>query len=233
MNGWSNYEELVGHDSPKIAEAESEFLKEVRRTMKNKYLTRAYDENQAGYVYGEGKQNRYRKRGMTMTELLAALAVSTMVLVTVTIIASLSLKSSGQVNASMALDEEITKLHTSMRSLVSRQWTLLSGVTGLEDGVEGESDTIELMHSIPEESVLEWVTTTSTITYVPLEKRIVHVFQTSTDGAETTNTISNHVDAFEVIPVVNFLTYQATFTYYDNSGRAITSRKAEGAVRFY
>jgi len=209
------------------------FWKEVWNTVKKEYLTRAYDEHRASWFFGEGNKNRYGKRGMTMTELLAALAVSTMVLVTVTIIASLSLKSSGQVSASMAIDEEITKLHTSMRSLVSRQWTLLAGVAGLEDGVEGENDTIELMHSIPAESVLEWVTTTSTITYIPLERRIVHVFQTSTDGAVATNTISNHVDAFEVIPIVNFLTYQATFTYYDNSGRAITSRKAEGAVRFY
>jgi len=201
--------------------------------MKNGFLTRVSGKHRTDWLYGKGDQNRYGKRGMTMAELLAALTVSTMVLVTVILIASLSLKSSGQVSASMAIDEEITKLHISMRSLVSRQWTLLAGVTGLEDGVEGEDDTIELMHSIPAESVLEWVTTTSTITYIPLEKRIVHVFQTSTDGAETTNTISNHVDAFEVIPVVNFLTYQATFTYYDNSGRAITTRKAEGAVRFY
>ncbi|MBN2219134.1 MAG: hypothetical protein JW697_02535 [Kosmotogaceae bacterium] len=201
--------------------------------MKNGYFTQAFGNHHFEWLSSEAKVNRYCKRGMTMTELLAALAVSTMVLVTVTLIASLSLKSSGQVNASMALDEEITKLHTSMRSLVSRQWTLLSGVTGLEDGVEGGNDTIELMHSVPAESVLEWVTTTSTITYIPLEKRIVHVFQTSTDGAVTSNTISNYVDAFEVIPIVNFLTYQATFTYYDSSGNAITSRKAEGAVRFY
>ncbi|HQC15727.1 MULTISPECIES: prepilin-type N-terminal cleavage/methylation domain-containing protein [Mesotoga] len=201
--------------------------------MKNEYLVRAYDEHRVGCFFDECNENRYGRRGMTMTELLAALAVSTMVLVTVTIIASLSLKSSGQVSASMAIDEEITKLHTSMRTLVSRQWTLLAGVTGLEDGVEGENYTIELMHSIPAESVLEWVTTTSTVTYIPLEKRIVHIFQINADGAVTTNTISNYVEAFEVIPIVNFLTYQATFTYYDNSGNAVTSRKAEGAVRFY
>jgi len=171
--------------------------------------------------------------GMSLAEILAALAVSTIVLATVSMIASLSLKMSGKVNASLSLDEEITKLHTSIRSIVSRQWTLLAGVPNVSDGVEGAKQAIVLSHSIPEKNVLGWETALSTITYISSQKQIVHIFDTDENGGTSTSILASFVDNFSVEPIENYLKYDSTFTYYSPSGVPILRRRAQGAVRFY
>jgi prepilin-type N-terminal cleavage/methylation domain-containing protein len=176
-----------------------------------------------------------RKRGFSLTEILIVLAVSSIVLAIVAIVSSMTFKTSSQLNATMVLDEEITKLHTNMRYIISQSWTTLSDITErtYEDATLSY---IELTDSVPITSDPVWMTSVSTIAYLPDEKEVVHYYQ-GEGGSTQQQTLAKYVDDFSfVIPSVGeYVTYTATFTYYydEEKTQPITSKYTSGAVRFY
>ncbi|MFO7881159.1 MAG: prepilin-type N-terminal cleavage/methylation domain-containing protein [Kosmotogaceae bacterium] len=177
-----------------------------------------------------------RKSGFSLTEILIVLAVSSIVLAIVTVVSSMTFKTSSQLNATMTLDEEITKLHTNMRYIISQSWTTLTDIAE-RSTEEAETSYIELTDSIPTNDEAAWVTTVSTIMYLPVEKRVVHYFHVDESGGITSQTIAEHVDDFSfIVPSEGeYVTYTATFTYYYDKEKTkpVTSKYTSGAVRFY
>ncbi|TYB82722.1 MAG: type II secretion system protein [Kosmotoga sp.] len=176
-----------------------------------------------------------RKRGFSLTEILIVLAVSSIVLAIVAVVSSMTFKTSSQLNATMVLDEEITKLHTNMRYIVSQSWTTLTDIT--ERTVEDATlSYVELTDSVPITSDPVWVTSVSTIVYLSDEKRVVHYYH-GEGGNVQEQTLAEHVDDFSfVVPSVGeYVTYTATFTYYydEEKTKPVTSKYTSGAVRFY
>jgi len=173
-----------------------------------------------------------RSKGMTVTELMIALAISTIVLLTVTLVSTQSLKITKATKASMTLDEEITKLHTSMNYLVSREFTFLDGISDplFEDA------SLTLINNIPSSDGSGVKYATSTIFYEPENARIVHEFY-GKDLSIKSSTLAENVSAlkFELIADTSYLSYDATFSYYDSTAatRPILIRNAKGSVRFY
>ncbi|MGC9384925.1 MAG: hypothetical protein ACP5D6_10030, partial [Kosmotogaceae bacterium] len=153
----------------------------------------------------------------------------------VTVVSSMTFKTSSQLNATMTLDEEITKLHTNMRYIVSQSWTTLTDIAE-RSTEEAETSYIELTDSVPITSDPVWVTSVSTIVYLPDEKKVVHYYP-GNSGNVVEQIIAEHVDDFSfVIPNVGeYVTYTATFTYYydDEKTKPVTSKYTSGAVRFY
>jgi prepilin-type N-terminal cleavage/methylation domain-containing protein len=177
-----------------------------------------------------------RKRGFSLTEILIVLAVSSIVLAIVTVVSSMTFKTSSQLNATMVLDEEITKLHTNMRYIISQSWTTLTDIVERTEYSTKTSSYIVLTDSVPITSDPVWMTSVSTIAYLPDEKEVVHYYQ-GDGGSTQQQTLAKHVDDFSfVIPSVGeYVTYAATFTYYydEEKTKPITSKYTSGAVRFY
>ncbi len=177
-----------------------------------------------------------RKRGFSLTEILIVLAVSSIVLAIVAVVSSMTFKTSSQLNATMTLDEEITKLHTNMRYIISQSWTALKYI-GVEDDIEGQNYYIEMNLSNPFRLDEEEELPTIRIEYLPDERKVVHYYQADKAGNMASQTIANHVDEFSFSPIEgeNYVTYEATFTYYSDVERTkpITSKRTSGAVRFY
>ncbi|WP_292590568.1 PilW family protein [Mesotoga sp. UBA5557] len=173
-----------------------------------------------------------RSKGMTVTELMVALAVSTIVLLIVTLVTTQSLKITKATKASMTLDEEITKLHTSMNYLVSREFTFLYGIS---DPLFSDAS-LTLINNIPSSDGSGVRYATSTIFYEPENARIVHEFY-GKDLSIKRSTLVENVSAFklDLIPNTSYLSYDATFSYYDSTAatRPILIRKTKGSVRFY
>jgi prepilin-type N-terminal cleavage/methylation domain-containing protein len=173
-----------------------------------------------------------RKRGFSLTEILIVLAVSSIVLAIVAVVSSMTFKTSSQLNATMTLDEEITKLHTNMRYIISQSWTTMTVVIENEDG----SSYVSIKDTVPSLLDEPLITEESTISYLPNEKRLVHYFKGK--GGETVEqTISKYIDDFTFFkPNLEsnvFIGYSATFTYYDANSRPVTEKFTSGAVRFY
>jgi len=183
-----------------------------------------------------------REAGLSITELLVVLAISSIVLFTVTLIATMSLRSATEVNASMSIDEETTRLHTSLRSIVCRQWTFLQSVSMSED-VENQNgedqevlptQSITLINNIPYAEEPWWTTTVSTVTYNSQNRQIVHEFLNHA-GTLVSNVLVSNVDAFTVSLEEEYLQYSATLSYPSPNfpDKPIVERIIEGAVRFY
>jgi hypothetical protein len=139
----------------------------------------------------------------------------------------------------MTLDEEITKLHTNMRYIISQSWTALRSINE-EPDIEDEDIYIELTVShpfrldVPEEQPIV------RIEYLSEERKVVHYYQADESGNNASQTIADHVDAFsfetvEAEDVSNYIRYEATLTYYydEEKTKPITSKYTSGAVRFY
>jgi prepilin-type N-terminal cleavage/methylation domain-containing protein len=177
-----------------------------------------------------------RKRGFSLTEILIVLAVSSIVLAIVTVVSSMTFKTSSQLNATMVLDEEITKLHTNMRYIISQSWTTLTDIVERTEYSTKTSSYIVLTDSVPITSDPVWMTSVSTIAYLPDEKEVVHYYQ-GESGSTQQQTLAKHVDDFSfVIPSVGeYVTYTATFTYFydEEKTNPVTSKYTSGAVRFY
>ncbi len=185
---------------------------------------------------------RLRKAGLSLTELLVVMAISSIVLFTVTLISTLSLRSAALVNASMAIDEEVTKLHTSIRSIVSRQWTVLKEV----QGIEGEDQiidgtTIILWSNTPSPDPPYWSTRESRIEFDEANKQLIHKFEVDSgnEGEEkkfATNVLVKYLDdiSFSIEPEA-YMKYSAELSYpsSNNPDRPIVQRVVEGVVRFY
>ncbi|HDP77660.1 MAG TPA: prepilin-type N-terminal cleavage/methylation domain-containing protein [Mesotoga infera] len=182
-----------------------------------------------------------RKKGMTMTELLVALAISSVVLLIVTLVSTQSLRISRGTNASMTIDEQITKLHSSMNYLVSRQFAVLFSFGNEEEDEEPQDEPysqIVVTNSIPSNVTPSgWETKSSLITFQPDFSRIVHLYEGKEGQGTLMSIIAEYVEGFEVslITGTTYLSYTATFTYFDpvNPGVAILTKEARGAVRFY
>jgi len=176
-----------------------------------------------------------------MTELLVALAISSVVLLIVTLVSTQSLRISRSTNASMTIDEQITKLHSSMNYLVSRQFAVLFSFGDVEEDEEPQSgpySQIIMTSSIPSNVTPSgWETKSSTITYQQDLNRIVHLYEGKEGQGIQMSIIAYHVQGFEasLIPGTTYLSYTATFTYFDpvNPDVAILTKEARGAVRFY
>ncbi|MFW6172968.1 MAG: PulJ/GspJ family protein [Elusimicrobiota bacterium] len=171
-----------------------------------------------------------RKRGFSLTEILIVLAVSSIVLAIVAVVSSMTFKTSSQLNATMTLDEEITKLHTNMRYIVSQSWISLSEI---ENSTRTEMY-IELNLSLPNENFKTWDTTITTIAYLPMEKKVIHYYYNRV-GDISDQTISNYVDDFSFELFEDYIIYDATFTYFydEEKTKPFTSKYTSGAVRFY
>jgi prepilin-type N-terminal cleavage/methylation domain-containing protein len=196
-----------------------------------------------GYVRPKSEQLenlQSRRAGLSLTELLVVMAISSIVLFTVTMISTLSLRSAALTNASMAIDEEVTKLHTSIRSIVSRQWTVLKEVQGIEgDDQIIDGTTIILWSNIPSPDPPGWSTRESRIEFDESNKQLIHRFEVDTEGEEkefVTNVLVKYLDsiAFSIEPEA-YMKYRAELSYpsSNNPDRPIVQRVVEGVVRFY
>ncbi len=175
-----------------------------------------------------------RRKGMTLTELLVALSVSTVVLLIVVLITTQSLRITKATEASMSLDEQISKLHSSLNYIISRQFTALGSFTYSEDVPEGKVQEITLYSGVPGYSV-DVISAVSTITYDSSLRKVIHQYYNKS-GSLVSSVIAENVVEFEFdpVPLTSYLTYRATFTYFDPvSNGPILTRSAGGAVRFY
>jgi len=186
----------------------------------------------SGYYRGDIME---RRRGFSLTEVLVAMAVSSIVLLSVVVVSNLSFKISDQLKASMELDSEIVKLHTSIQNIISRQWTLVATITGVSDLQTPGDNSITLISNIPANNQAGWVTAVSTITYDPESKALLYVLPKGGSDEIITSTIAKHIDSFSVslIPNTDYIKYDATFTYYSPASLPIVQKHVEGAVRFY
>ncbi|WP_156173124.1 hypothetical protein [Kosmotoga pacifica] len=165
-----------------------------------------------------------------------ALAIYSVVLLSVVVVSNLFFKISEQLKISMLLDEEIVKLHTSIQSIVSRQWTLMATITDITDPEALSGNSITLISSIPANNQTGWVTAVSTITHDPVRKELLYLLPKDESGEIITTSVSKYLDSFSVslIPGTDYIKYDATFCYYDpNVEQPIMQRRVEGAVRFY
>lgn len=175
-----------------------------------------------------------RRKGMTLTELLVALSVSTVVLLIVVLITTQSLRITKATEASMSLDEQISKLHSSLNYIISRQFTALGSFTYSEDVPEEKVQEITLYSGVPDSSV-DVISAVSTVTYDSSLRKVVHQYYNKS-GRLVSSVIAENVVEFEFdpVPLTSYLTYSATFTYFDLVSNApILTRSARGAVRFY
>jgi len=180
------------------------------------------------------KINEARRKGMTLMELLIALTVSTIVLLIVGIVSTQSLKISKMTNASMAIDEQIARLHSSLNYIISRQFTALAPFEFDENLVDEPVRTITLYSGVPDDS-LEIQSAVSTITYDSDLKRVIHIYEDKSNN-QVISVISENVTDFVFDPLssTSYLTYSATLSYFDlNKDVPILTRQAGGAVRFY
>ena len=175
-----------------------------------------------------------RKKGMTLTELMIAVSISTVVLLTVTLITTQSLRIAKATEASMSLDEQISKLHSSLNYIISRQFTALGSFTFSEDVPEEKVQEITLYSGVPDSSV-DVVSAVSTITYDSSLRKVVHQYYNKSGSLVSSVIAENVVDfEFDPVPLTSYLTYSGTFTYFDPvSNDPILTRSARGAVRFY
>lgn len=176
-----------------------------------------------------------RRRGFSLTEVLVAMAVSSIVLLSVVVVSNLSFKISDQLKASMELDSEIVKLHTSIQNIISRQWTLVATISEISDLQAPSESSITLISNIPANNQTGWVTAVSTITYDSDSRALIYILPKDDSGALINSIIANNIDSFSVslIPDTDYIKYDATLTYYNPSSIPIAQKHTEGAVRFY
>ncbi len=86
-----------------------------------------------GYVrprYEQLDKRLSRKAGMTLSELLVVLALSSIVLLSVALISTSAFRVTRNVNALIEIDEQISKLQSQLRYVASRHW---SGVQFIDE----------------------------------------------------------------------------------------------------
>ncbi|PIJ61589.1 PulJ/GspJ family protein [Mesotoga sp. H07.pep.5.3] len=160
-------------------------------------------------------------KGLTMVEMMVTLLLMVVIMGILYIVLSSTFKISGQVQTQLAIDEEIMKLNSNMKNIISKNWTAL--VFG---GDEATSTVITLFSYFP----ILTSTTVATISYV--EDRVVFEYYTSETDI-TTSTLAENVSSFifsrspESVSQTQYIYYDAEFTVNG------TSRTMNGAVRFY
>ncbi|OAA31790.1 hypothetical protein AT15_02890 [Kosmotoga arenicorallina S304] len=121
------------------------------------------------------------------------------------------------------LDEEATKLQTSLDYIISRNWNGLSEIL--------DEHTIYFLTSVPqytEEGFTGFATITQMIFFDETSKRVIYTFPATPDGTVTSVIAENISDIdFSAGGETQWLTYDATLSYEG------VIRRTNGAVRFF
>lgn len=161
------------------------------------------------------------QKGLTMVEIMVTLLLTTIIMGILYVVLTSTLKISGQVQTQLAIDEEMMKLNSNMKNIISKNWTAL--VFG---GDQATSTVITLFSYFP----ILTSTTVATISYV--EDRVVFEYYTN-ETDTTTSTLAENVSNFvfsrspESVSQTQYIYYNAEFTVNG------TSKTMNGAVRFY
>lgn len=169
-----------------------------------------------------------RKSGLTVTELLISIIIFTIIVALITMISSMAFKNAARLNESMALDSEVVKLQTSLRQIITRNWTA-SQTVGSEDPdatitVENQSLVFYTAVPINGEDTF-WETVVSTLSYH--DSQLIFQFPNSENNGIVTDNIVDYLENFEFDLENNWIIYKATFKTEH------LTRQATGAVRFY
>lgn len=143
-----------------------------------------------------------RRRGMTLVEILMAMALMSIVLGIVLLVSNSSFRIAANVQTLIQIDEQVNNIHSSIRSIVSRSWT---GFT-LVDYDEGESlmewksSEIELRTFVPLLGLGDpWPdglkVVESRIFFDEESRRILHSFDVSEDS-QTTRVLAENISDF-------------------------------------
>ena len=163
------------------------------------------------------------RKGMTLAELLAALSISSIVILTILVLTVFFIRTSGRIMKSNILDEEATKLQTSLDYIISRNWNGLSEIP--------DEHTISFITSVPQYTdtgLTNFATVTQMIFFDVGSQRVVYTFPATPTG-NATNVIAEHISdiVFSTGSETQWLTYDATLSYEG------VTRRTNGAVRFF
>ncbi|HOY26545.1 MAG TPA: hypothetical protein PKU79_08295 [Mesotoga sp.] len=154
-------------------------------------------------------------KGVSLVETVMNMLLTAIVISIVMVMLSITFKIGFQIHSQLTIDEEIVKLSSNLKYIVSRNWTGLD----LSEGLDGDTITLESRFPlIPEASV-------ATITY--LDGRLMFIYRESENTLART-VLAEHLDQFTFYDLEGqYLYYRAVFEY-----RGAT-KQIEGAVRIY
>ena len=178
-------------------------------------------------MFGRTDGKLTRKSGLTLTELLISLTIVVVILGIISTVTSMTFKNAARVRESMTLDEAVVRLQTSLRQIVTRNWTA-SQTTGETDDPDGSvtftSQSLVFYTAVPNISG-DWQTVVSTLTYQ--DSALLFQFPNyAGDGVSTSRIVEDLID-FSFNMEGSLMIYNATFS----TGNM--TRNATGVVRFY
>jgi len=161
------------------------------------------------------------RKGLTLVEIMVTLLLTTIIMGTLYVVLTSTFRISGQVQTQLAIDEEIMKLNSNLKSIVSRNWTGL-----LLEGNEATSTAITLLSYLP----ILHSTTVATISYIP-DRLVLEYYVNETDISTITLAENISYFVFDKFPKSGLSTQ---YIYYDVEFTVNGfSRTMSGAVRFY
>lgn len=172
-------------------------------------------------LFRRKRSKKRMQKGLTIVEMMVTLLLTTIIMGILYVVLTSTFKISAQVQTQLIIDEEMMKLNSNMKNIISKNWTAL--VFG---GDEATSTVITLFSYFPILSN----TTVATISYV--EDRVVFEYYTN-ETDTTTSTLAENVSSFvfsrspESVSQTQYIYYSAEFTVNG------TSKTMNGAVRFY
>ncbi|MBO8166629.1 MAG: prepilin-type N-terminal cleavage/methylation domain-containing protein [Kosmotoga sp.] len=160
------------------------------------------------------------RKGMTLAELLAALSISSIVILTILVLTVFFIRTSGRIMKSNILDEEATKLQTSLDYIISENW---SAINSEEWNELSDKHTVPLIASVNMTPVA-----TKTIFFVKDSRTLYYAFP-DRSNATTTVVIAEHIEdiQFSIGGNTQWLTYDATLSYDG------VIKRTHGAVRYF
>lgn len=169
-----------------------------------------------------------RKNGLTITELLISMTIMTIVVALVAMMSTMAFKNAAKLQESMELDAEIVKLQTSLRQIITRNWTASQTLGSSDDSgatINVENQSLVFYTAVPvngEESF--WETVVSTLSYQ--NSQLLFQFPDLNNNVVTDNVVE-YLEDFKFSLENSWIIYKAKF-----KTKHLT-REATGAVRFY
>ena len=162
-----------------------------------------------------------------MVEILISMAIMTVATAMISVVTVMIFSQVGRIQASLGVDEEVVKLQTSMRYIVSQHWSAFASIT--------ENDNIVTLNAfVPYVSSEELLSTvTSTIScdmdyYSEGDGSGALVLRfTAADGVESSKVLAEHITNCTMEASGDWLYYNASFEL-----RGV-KRDVGGAVKYY
>jgi hypothetical protein len=138
---------------------------------------------------------RRAAKGFSLMETIMNMLLTAIVISIVMVMLSITFKIGFQIHSQLTIDEEIVKLNSNLKYIVSRNWTGLD----LSEGLNDDTITLESRFPlIPEASV-------ATITY--LDGKLIFIYKES-ENTLTQMVVAEHLDQF------TFYDLEGQYLYY-------------------